>query len=198
MRALTRVKIRFYTKAIPQYLLVLTMLAVTAWVTDKWVESISFAVSFLVLRYAFRDAHTDALHCNTTLKCMLLTNGIILVFIPITIPISNSIFGGVISAFGVNYIAHLLSSSYARISERQELQRLQQEKTLVDIRSLSEPDLRLYCKAHGLDDIDTEIVVQRLIYHLRGNTLYSKIGYSKPQMIRREHRIQEVLGIPLK
>lgn len=198
MRALTRVKIRFYTKSIPQYLLVLVVLCLTAWVTNKWVESISFAVSFLVLRYAFEDKYTKTFHCQTTLKCMVLTNSIILVFIPITIPISQSVFGGVISAFGVNYITHLLSSSYARIAERQELQRLQQEKTLVDIRSLSEPDLRLYCKAHGLDDIDTEIVVQRLIYHLRGNALYEKIGYSKPQMIRREHRIQEILGIPLK
>lgn len=198
MRALTRVKIRFYAKAIPQYLLVLAVLGLTAWVTCKWVESISFAVSFLALRYAFRDEHTDALHCSTTLKCMLLTNGIVLVFIPITIPITNSVFGGILSAFGVNYIAHLLSSSYARIAERQELQRLQQEKNLVDIRSLSEPDLRLYCKAHGLDGIGTEIVVQRLIHHLRGTSLYEKIGYSKPQMIRREHRIQETLGIPLK
>jgi hypothetical protein len=57
---------------------------------------------------------------------------------------------------------------------------------------------KFHCKSFNFDEIDEEIVIQRLIYHLKGKDLYDKIGYSKPQMIRREQRIESILKIPLK
>lgn len=194
MRAVTRVKIRFYLQSLPQYLLVLCVLLATAWITDRYIESFAFAVSFLVLRYKM----SDVLHCNTTLKCMLLTNGIIMAFIPITIPLTNSVFGGLISGFAVNWVSDLLASSYLRAVEQKELQTLREEKSIRSIYALPEADLRRFCQSYNLDDIDTEIVIQRLVYHRKGKDLYDKIGYSKPQMIRREHRIEQTLGLTLK
>ena len=64
--------------------------------------------------------------------------------------------------------------------------------------AMSEDELRHYCRSYNLDPIDEEIVIQRLIYHLKGQQLYDKIGYSKPQMIRREKLIQSKLNISLK
>lgn len=194
MRALTRVRLRVHLKAIPQYVLVLFTLLVTAWLNDKYIEALSFAISFLVLRYKM----TDVFHCNTTFKCMLLTNGIVIVFIPITIPLTSSLFGGIVSGFAVNWIADLIASSYLRAVEQQELLILKTEKSARNVYALSEHDLRAYCKSYNLDVIDTEIVIQRLVYHLKGRELYDKIGYSKPQMIRREQRIENTLGITLK
>lgn len=62
----------------------------------------------------------------------------------------------------------------------------------------TENELRVYCKDKMLDEIDEEIIIQRLIYKLKGQALYDKIGYSKPQMIRRERKIEEKLNIKLK
>lgn len=64
--------------------------------------------------------------------------------------------------------------------------------------SKTEAELREYCNSEGLDPIESEIVIQRLIYHLKGRELYDKIGYSKPQMIRKEHKIENILKISLK
>ena len=194
MREFTRVRLQLHIKSLPQYILVLSVLIVTAWITGKYIESLSFASTFLVVRYKM----TDIFHCNTTLKCVLLTNCIILVFIPLTIPITNSLFGGIVSGFAVNWIATLLASNYLRIEEQKELQTLREEKSIRNIYSLSENDLRKFCRSYNLDLIDEEIVVQRLIHHLKGKALYDKIGYSKPQMIRREHRIEQTIGITLK
>lgn len=194
MKALTRVKIRVHLKALPQYLLVLSVLWLTAWFCNKYIEAFYFAVSFVVLRYKF----TDIFHCSTTLKCVLMTNSIVLVFIPITIPLTNSLFGGLISGFAVNFIANLIASSYCRITEKKELEALRNEKSIRNVYALNEQDLRQYCKSYNLDFIDEEIVVQRLVHHLKGKDLYDKIGYSKPQMIRRERRIEKTLGITLK
>lgn len=194
LKHLTKVKLRIHLKAIPQYILVLSVLSATAWITGKYLEAGCFAISYCWLRYLF----TNILHCGTTFKCMLLTNSIIIIFVPIIIPITNSLFGGLISGFTVNYIANLIASNIFREQEKQELQRLRAEIYCRNVYKMSEPDLRAYCKEHGLDSIDEEIVIQRLIYHLKGQELYDKIGYSKPQMIRQEKRIETKLNIKLK
>lgn len=194
MKALHRVKLRIILRGIPQTALVLFVLFVTAWITGKYLESICFALSFCVLRYRV----TDILHCNTTFKCMLLTNGIIVVSIPITIPVSESLFGGLLSGFAVNLLADLLASSILRKKEKQELLALREELRCKDVYSMTEVELRSFCKSYNLDLINEEIVVQRLIYRYKGKSLYEKIGYSKPQMIRREKYIEEKLGIKLK
>lgn len=129
---------------------------------------------------------------------MLLTNGIVVVFIPILLPMTNSLFGGLICGFAVNYIANLIASNIFREQEKQELERLRSDKYCRDVYSMSEEQLRAYCKEYSLDPIDEEIVIQRLIYHLKGQELYDKIGYSKPQMIRKEKRIEAKLNIKLK
>lgn len=194
MKIPLRVKLRLHFQALPQYILVLTNLAITAWITDKYVEAVCFAVSFCALRYCF----VNILHCSTTFKCMLLTNGIVFVFIPITIPLTNSLFGGLLAGFVVNYGANIIASNIFREEEKKELYELRKERFCRNVYSLSEADLRLYCRSYNLDQIDEEIVVQRLIYHRKGKDLYDKIGYSKPQMIRREKSIEAKLNIKLK
>ena len=129
---------------------------------------------------------------------MLLTNGIVIVFIPIVLPITNSLFGGLIAGFVVNYFANLIASNIFREQEKQELERLRSDKYCRDVYSMSESELREYCREYNLGPIDEEIVVQRLVHHLKGQVLYDKIGYSKPQMIRKEKRIESKLNIKLK
>ena len=194
MRLPLRVKLRLHLKALPQYILVLSNLFITAWITGKYIEAVSFAITFCVLRFRF----VNILHCNTTFKCMLLTNGIIFVFIPITIPLTNSLFGGLIAGFVVNYGANLIASNIFREKEKNELNALRKEKHDRSVYKLNEAELREHCRSYDLDPIDEEIVVQRLIHHLKGKELYDRIGYSKPQMIRREKAIEAKLNIKLK
>lgn len=194
MKLPLRVKLRLHLKALPQYILVLSNLFITAWITGKYIEAVSFAITFCVLRFRF----VNILHCNTTFKCMLLTNGIIFVFIPITIPLTNSLFGGLIAGFVVNYGANLIASNIFREKEKTELNALRKEKHDRSVYRLNEAELREHCRSYNLDPIDEEIVVQRLIYHLKGKDLYDRIGYSKPQMIRREKAIEAKLNIKLK
>jgi hypothetical protein len=129
---------------------------------------------------------------------MLLTNGIVFVFIPITMPLTNSLFGGLLAGFVVNYGANLIASGIFREREKSELELLRKEKHDRSIYKLSETELREYCRSYNLDQIDEEIVVQRLVYHRKGKDLYDKIGYSKPQMIRREKSIEARLNVKLK
>lgn len=194
MRAITRVKIRLHLKASPQYILVLANLAVTAWITGKWVEAAIFAVAFLAFRYKF----TDILHFKNTFHCILFSNALVFIAIPTILPITSTLFGGIIGAFAVNYFASLIASNVFRQREMERLAELEYERRAREIYAMPEDELREYCKSLGFDDIDTEIVVQRVIYHLKGRDLYEKIGYSKRNMLRREAKIEEILGVALK
>jgi hypothetical protein len=105
---------------------------------------------------------------------------------------------GLLVAYGAQYIAHLkfIKEDYEYIEPK--YNDFVESKRSEDIYSMTEEELRLHCKRNFLDDIDEEIVIQRLIYKRKGQDLYNKIGYSKPQMIRREKRIEEKLNIKLK
>lgn len=129
---------------------------------------------------------------------MLLTNGIVIGFIPVTIPITTSLFGGLLSGFAINMLADLIASNIFSQSERKELARLKEEGHKRNVYCMEEKELRSLCKSYGLDPINEEIVIQRIVHHLKGKDLYDKIGYSKPQMIRREKYIEEKLSIKLK
>jgi hypothetical protein len=129
---------------------------------------------------------------------MLLTNSIVVIFIPIALPVSNSIFGGLAVGFAVNYFANLIASNAFRMSEKAELEALKEANRKKDIYSMSEEELRKFCKGYMLDYLDEEIVIQRLIYNLKGQALYDKIGFSKIQIIRREKKIESKIQIKLK
>ena len=119
-------------------------------------------------------------------------------FIPIVIPISNSIFGGLAIGFATNYFANLIASNAFRMSEKAELEALKEANRQKDIYSMPEEELRKFCKGYKLDYLDEEIVVQRLVHNLKGQALYDKIGFSKIQIIRREKKIESTLHIKLK
>lgn len=105
---------------------------------------------------------------------------------------------GLVTAYIGQYEAEskFIRKDYAYIEPR--YNEFVQRQRSMDIYSMTEDELRTLCRSHLLDEIDEEIVVQRIIYHLKGKDLYDKIGYSKPQMIRREKRIESKLNIKLK
>ena len=129
---------------------------------------------------------------------MLLTNSLVFISIPLALPLTSNLFGGLIVGFVVNCGADLVASNFFRQSEKKELDKLRTQLDNRTVYSMTEEDLRSFCRSCNFDYIDEEIVVQRIIYHLKGKELYDKIGYSKPQMIRREKRIESKLNIQLK
>ena len=141
-------------------------------------------------------------HCKSSFQCLLLSVVVFLIALKLTIPAAYSyacsgIFGLIIAYIGqYEGESNFIRRDYAYIEP--EYNKLKEEQRKRNVYSLSEKELRQYCKSYNLDCIDEEIVVQRLIHHLKGVALYEKIGYSKPQMIRREQRIENTIGFSLK
>lgn len=162
------------------------------------VELYTMLISFLIAKQRYKYKF----HCKSSLQCLLLSVGVFVIALRVTLPLGTSYICSGICGLVIAYVGQYAGESkfiredYAYIEPR--YNDLIEEQRKQDVYSLSEDDLRKYCKSFNFDEIDEEIVIQRLIYHLKGKDLYDKIGYSKPQMIRREQRIESILKIPLK
>lgn len=180
------------------FLLILAILALISAITNSVIEMAIMMTCFLVSKGGYEFKY----HCKSSFQCVLLSVSVFAIGLRLTLPtgISYTCSGicGLSIAHVAQYIARLkfIKEDYEYIEPKYNDLVEQSRKT--NFYSMNEEELRVQCRANLLDDIDEEIVVQRLIYHRKGKDLYEKIGYSKPQMIRREKRIEEKLNIKLK
>lgn len=180
------------------FLSILVILGIVAVAMESLVELVIMVTCFLIAKQHYKFKY----HCKSAVQCLVVSVGVFVIALRVTLPanLSYTFSGicGLLVAYVAQYIAHLkfIREDYEYIEPR--YNDFVESKRLEDIYSMTEKDLREYCKKNLFDDIDEEIVVQRLIYKRKGRDLYDKIGYSKPQMIRREKRIEEQLKIKLK
>ena len=177
---------------------IVIILTIIAYYMNSIIELYIMLSSFLIVKQRYKYKF----HCKSSLQCLLLSIGVFVLSLRITLPIGISYTCSGICGLVIAYIGQyegeskFIREDYAYIEPRYNT--LIEEQRKRSIYSMSEIDLRAYCRSFNFDIIDEEIVIQRLIYHLKGKELYNKIGYSKPQMIRREQRIEAILKIPLK
>lgn len=180
------------------FLGIVAILTGIAYCMNSVIELYIMLISFLIAKQRYKYKF----HCKSSLQCLLLSVGVFVIALRVTLPLGISYICSGICGLVIAYVGQYAGESkfiredYAYIEPRYNT--LIEEQRKQDVYSLSEDDLRKYCRSFNFDEIDEEIVVQRLIYHLKGKDLYDKIGYSKPQMIRREQRIESILKIPLK
>lgn len=180
------------------FLGIVAILTGIAYCMNSVIELYIMLISFLIAKQRYKYKF----HCKSSLQCLLLSVGVFVIALRVTLPLGTSYICSGICGLVIAYVGQYVGESkfiredYAYIEPRYNA--LIEEQRKQDVYSLSEDDLRKYCKSFNFDEIDEEIVIQRLIYHLKGKDLYDKIGYSKPQMIRREQRIESILKIPLK
>lgn len=180
------------------FLFILVILGMVAWIMNAIVEMTVMLSFFMVAKQKYEFKY----HCKSSVHCLLLSVGVFAIGLRITLPVHLSYtcsgIVGLFIAYIAQYIAELkfIREDYEYIEPRYNA--LVENKRKTDLYTMNESELRLLCRANLLDNIDEEIVVQRLIYHRKGQDLYDKIGYSKPQMIRREKRIEEKLNMKLK
>lgn len=180
------------------FLLIIAILSVIAYFMNSIIELYIMLTCFLIAKQKYKFKY----HCKSALHCLFLSVFVFVIALRVVVPVSISYACSGICRLLIAYIGQYAAESkfirqdYAYIEPK--YNKLLEEKNAIDVYSMNEPELREYCKSHLLDEIDEEIVIQRLIYRRKGKDLYDKIGYSKPQMIRREQRIESKLNIKLK
>lgn len=172
-------------------------LAFACWVGMIF-EAIVLILCFLISKEFYRYKY----HASSAIICLCLSTAVFAVSLRLCVPMGISYTScgvvGLLVAYTGQYVAKLkhIEKDYCYIEPRYE--ELRREAIRRDIFSMDECSLRQLCKELGMDDVDHEITILRVIYHYRGQDLYSKVAYSKQQVIRREKRIEQRLGVRLK
>lgn len=180
------------------FLLIIAILGIVAFLMGSVIELVIMLTCFLTVKQKYRFKY----HCKSSFQCLLLSIGVFTLGMRLTLPVNLSYtcagVCGLFIAYAAQYMAELkfIQKDYEYIEPK--YNKFVEDQLKQSIYTMAEQDLRMLCKANNLDEIDEEIVVQRLIHHRKGKDLYEKIGYSKPQMIRREKKIEEKLNIKLK
>lgn len=180
------------------FLLIVFSLCVFAYLTGLLLELCFMLPAFIVAKEGYKYKY----HCRSAVQCLLVSVCVFVLGLRVTLPIGYSYtcagLCGVLIAYIAQSVAHnkFIQEDYAYIEPR--YNELVEQQRIRDINRMDEESLRHLCREYLLDEVDESIVVYRIVHHLKGQALYEKIGYSKPQMIRREKRIEETLGIKLK
>ena len=180
------------------FLSIIAILGMVAYYMGAVMELLIMLTCFMIAKQKYKFKY----HCKSSFHCLAISVTVFVIGLRATLPagISYTCSGicGFMIAFMAQYFAELkfIREDYEYIEPR--YNKFVEAQRATTVYNMCESDLRAYCKANLLDDIDEEIVVQRLIHRRKGQDLYDKIGYSKIQMIRREKRIEAKLKIKLK
>lgn len=173
---------RFFKEQLWQLLIVVAFLLISAFIFEKYIESVMFCIAHTVIRNKFNKQY----HSNSVAICLCLTLGIAWVSIANTLPIGISIISTIPICFLVAYIGFIAQDRVDILIENRKLKKeldevVQQvrEQQNVDLYSMSEGDLRQFGATHGLSVIQQDILVHRIIDHLKINDICKYRNYSR-------------------
>ena len=164
------------------FVFMVAILVTLAWFFGSLIELASMLTCFLIAKQHYKFKY----HCKSSFQCLLVSVAVFSIGLRLTLPVRISYvcsgLCGLLIAHVAQYMAEIkfIKEDYAYIEPR--YNQLIEAQKQVNIYTMDEKELREHCKRNLLDEIDEEIVVQRLIYRRKGQDLYNKIGYSKPQM----------------
>lgn len=142
-----------------------------AWLFNKSIELSLFCIA----HFAIRPVCDKQFHCSTNNKCLAVTFTVIAVATIVILPIQISLLSSILIAFFEVYFGYLVQSKID--SEHK------------DIYAMNEKELYEHCRACGLSEEDCRIAYFVVRERLRGQELYSAIGYSERQTKRKRKQI---------
>lgn len=167
MKPRTRVLLQFWAIRIALYLIFLIINLAYALFINKSFELIIVLIAYTVLRWCFPTTW----HHHKTLNCICYSTIGFCIFTTFTISINISLFGGVLTGYLVSYALYIIQD---RIDTKIIL-RAYKNKT---IWTMSEEELRDYCKLKGIKRDRIDFVVYVVIYHWHFSEIAAKLGYA--------------------
>lgn len=95
LKARIKFEIKSFIAILPYHILVMSGVAIFAFIFDKWLEALCFVVSFFALRYKF----PTTFHAKKILHCMAITNATFALSIVFCPSIYMYVFGGLLFAY---------------------------------------------------------------------------------------------------
>ena len=167
MKARTKILLQLWTLRILLYLVFLSINLAYAFLIGKPLELIIVLIAYTVLRWCFPTTW----HHKKTLNCICYSTIGFCIFTTLTIPMSISLFGGVLTGY-------LVSLGLYVVQDRIDTKILLKEFTNKTIWKMSEEELRDYCKLKGIKRDRIDFVIYVIIHQWHFPEIADKLGYA--------------------
>lgn len=167
MKIRNKILIQFWALRLLTYLVFLTVNLAYAFLIGKPLELIVVLAAYTALRWCFPTTW----HHHKVLNCLCYSTIGFCIFNTLTIPMSISLFGGILTGYLISLGLYILQD---RIDSKILLKEFQ-NKT---IWNMNETELREYCRVKGIKRDRIDFVVYVLIHHWRFADIAIKLGYS--------------------
>lgn len=175
---------KFIIQELWQYLLVAGFIAFCGWLFNKPIEAVCFWSSHLLIRPEFAKQY----HCRhkklsiATACCLFVTFSVIFFGILYCLPLAISLLASIPLAFVICWVGYVVQDN---IDMRLKING--------NIYSMTDGEFVEYATSKGLTEMEIAIADQMFRKKLKGEELYSKIGYSKIQTIRIRQKLKQLL-----
>lgn len=180
------------------YVVILSSIALCAWLFNRWVEAFMFVVAHICIRNSF----DKQFHFNKTAYCLSLTLAIIWFAIPVTLPITASLLSSIPIAYLICFFGFLAQDRLDVILKNNDLDKeisdllfqLRNYKN-TDIYNMTEEELRQYGAKNQLSEVQIDILCCRIFQHLKISEICKYYNYGRTTIKYHLGQIKHKLGI---
>ena len=180
------------------YTVILSSIALCAWLFNRWIEAFMFVVAHICIRNSF----DKQFHFNKTAYCLSLTLAIIWFSIPVTLPITASLLSSIPIAFLICFFGFIAQDRLDIILKNRDLEKeidsLLSELKLyknLDIYNMPEEELRQYGAKNQLSEVQLDILCCRIYQHLKISEICKYYNYGRTTIKYHLGEIKRKLGI---
>lgn len=197
----TRFKLRFekfLKEELWQHILVIAFVFICAWLFDKYVEAFMFCVAHIVIRKYF----DKQCHSGSIAVCMFITLSVVFFGIAYALPTAISLLSTIPVCFAISWIGYITQDRIDNLRNNKILQNeLDNALTKIsyyeklNIYKMSETELRQYGASRGLSELQQDIIVMRVIEHLKISEICRYRNYGRSTIKYHIAQIKQKLDI---
>ena len=197
----TRLKLRFekfLKEELWQYTLVIAFVFTCAWLFDKYVEAVMFCVAHIVIRKYFDKQY----HSGSIAVCMFITLSVVFFGVAYALPTAISLLSTIPMCFLISWVGYVTQDRIDNIRNNKILQceldnalAKIKEYEHIDLYKMNENDLRQYGASRGLSELQQDIIVMRVIEHLKISEICRYRNYGRSTIKYHITQIKQKLDI---
>ena len=197
----TRFKLRFekfLKEELWQHILVIAFVFTCAWLFNKYVEAVMFCVAHIVIRKYFDKQY----HSGSIAVCMFITLSVIFFGTAYALPTAISLLSTIPMCFAISWVGYITQDRIDNLRNNKILQN-ELDNALakisyyekLNIYKMSETELRQYGASRGLSELQQDIIVMRVIEHLKISEICRYRNYGRTTIKYHIAQIKQKLDI---
>ena len=181
---------KFFTEQLWQLLIVIAFLFMSAFIFDKYIESILFCVSHHLIRYAFKKQF----HSGKTAVCLTFTFGVAWIGISNTLPLELSLVSSIPICFIISFLGFIAQDRLDLYVINKELKQKLENKGEFNTDTCTKEELVARCGELGFSETNTNLAIEFFINKTKQSKLADNLCVDESTIRIRKLRLKKKLN----